>query len=313
MKKPILMALLVFINSIVLAQNSAAEKHLYKAFDAIKNNDAEAFKSLWPDKKTFSEIIISGGDFDARKANRIEVYNESRYYRMMGKMLEEFLDIRVMNGEVNWQDLYIRQIYFDKNAAKNSEGIVEHNGFLWLGSNGNKAKNYTLPFADLVQFKGQWYGGLFRDVKTLDGSFEDFIRSEESGEAVSAEAETVSAEAAEVAMAAADSATVVELPQLQQTVFSTIINGKKMMLNWRVNGWKEHPVYSQTTYQYQNREEQSFAEIIALEDGYVVLVEEGRQHFFRIKNTYGRLSGSWFSTKTGKEIPLIFAGTEVKK
>lgn len=313
MKPCILLILFICANTFVMAQNTTQEKHLYKAFNAIKNKDAKAFQSLWPDQKTFSEIITRSGDVDARTAGDIAVYNESRYYRMLGKMLEEFLDIRVMNNEADWQDLYIQQIYFSKKAAKNSEGIVEHSGFIWLKSNENKSKNYVLPFADLIQFSGQWYGGLFRDVKTLDGSFEDFIRLEELDEPVTVVEETVAAEAAETAIAAVDSAAaMIELPLLEQTTFSTSINGKKMILNWKVLGWKEDPVYS-PTYQYQNREEQSFAEIITLKNGYTLLIEEDRKNFFRIKNTHGSLSGSWFSTQTGKEIPLIFANTEVKK
>lgn len=310
MKKQLLLVLFILLNSVITAQNITPEKHLQKAFEAVKNNDANAFKSLWPDSKTFSKIIIDSGDFDALTADGIEVYNESRYYRMMGKMLEEFLDMRTMNNEVNWNDLYIKEIYFDKNATKNSEGIIEYSGFIWLK---NKAENYALPFVDMIQYKKQWYGGLFRDLKTFDGRFENFIQSEESQETVSPEAEAAALEAAEIAIAAAESAaSLVDLPLLEQTVFSATVNGKKMILNWKVNGWIEEPVYN-PKYQYQNKEEQSFAEIITLENGYILLVVEDRKGFFRIKNSYGSLSGFWFSTQTNKEVPVTFASTEVKK
>jgi hypothetical protein len=309
MKKYFLLALVILASTIAMAQNTASDKHLHKAFEAIKNNDAEAFKTLWPDQKTFSEIIISSGDFDALTSDRVEVYNESRYYRMMGKILEDFCEVK--NGEINWQDLYIQEIKSDHNTVRNSEGIIEYSGFIWLKSNKNKEENYVLRYVDLIQFKEQWYGGLFRDLKAFDGNFEDFTGAEELSDPIAAEAAAVALEAAE---AAVDSATtLVELPLLEEATLSTTINGKKMILNWKVNGWKEDPVYSQTTYQYQNKEEQSFDEIVALENGYVLLIEEDRKNFFRIKNTYGSLSGSWFSTQTGKEIPVIFANTEVKK
>jgi len=312
MKKHLLLVLVILVNTIAMAQNAASQKHLHKAFEAIKNNDAQAFKTLWPDQKTFSEIIISSGDFDARTSDQIEVYNESRYYRMMGKILEDFCEVK--NGEINWQDLYIQEIKSDDNKERNAEGIIEYSGFIWVKSNRNKEENYVLRYVDLIQFKEQWYGGLFRDLKAFDGNFEDFISAEELSDSTTTtttEAETVALEAA---IAAADSAaTLVELPLLEQTTFSTTINGKKMILNWKVNGWKEDPVYDQTTYQYQNKEEQSFAEIVALENGYVLLIEEDRKSFFRIKNTYGSLSGFWFSTQTEKEIPVIFANAEVKK
>ena len=313
MKKNLLLALL-FFNIVTMAQNTASEKHLYKAFDAIKNNDAEAFKTLWPDQKTFSEIIISSGDFDARNSDKIEVYNESRYYRMMGKMLEMFLEGNVKDSEINWQDLYIKEINLEKSKNKNSEGIYEYDGYIWLKSNKNKKENFALRFVDLIQFKERWYGGLFRDLNAFDGSFEDYIRLQESGELATDAEEMAVSEATVTAVEAAESAvSVVELPLLEKTTFSATINGKKMILNWKVLGWKEDPEYGQTTYQYQNKEEQSFAEIVALENGYILLIEEDRKHFFRIKNTYGSLSGSWFSTQTGKEIPVVFASTEVKK
>lgn len=292
-----------------MAQNAAPEKHLRKAFEAIKNSDANAFKTLWPDQKTFSEIRISSGDFDARSSALIEVYNESRYYKMMGKILEDFCDVK--NGEINWQDLYIQEIKSDNNKAKNFEGIIEYSGFIWVKSNKNKEENYVLRYVDLIQFKEQWYGGLFKDLQAFDGNFEDFVTAEEPGDPIAAEAATVAVEAA--AAAADSAAALVELPLLEQTTFSTTINGRKMMLNWKVNGWKEDPSYDQTTYQYQNNEEQSFAEIVTLENGYVLLIEEDRKNFFRIKNTYGSLSGFWFSTQVGKEIPVTFANTEAKK
>lgn len=314
MKKHLLLVLIIFANTIVIAQNTPQEKHLHKAFDAIKNNDAEAFKLLWPDHKTFSKIIISSGDFDAETSNNIEVYNESRYYRMIGKMLEEFLEIQATNNEVNWKDLYIKQIYFDKNATKNSDGIIEYSGYIWLKSTIDKTKNYSLTFVDLIEFKKQWYGSLFHDVKIFEGGFDEFIHSQEMDDEVSYAEEAVAEAATEIAMAATDSlATMVDLPVLEQGVFSATINNKKMILNWRVNGWEDDRIYNQITYQYQNREEQSFAEIIELENGYLLLIEEDLKSFFRIKNTYGSLNGTWFSTQTGKEIPLIFASTEVKK
>lgn len=86
-----------------------------------------------------------------------------------------------------------------------------------------------------------------------------------------------------------------------------------MILNWKVNGWEDDKIYDQTTYQYQNQEEQSFAEIVVLDNGYILMIEENRKNFFRIKNTYGSLSGTYFSTQSGKEIPVVFASTEVKK
>ncbi|MCS4226470.1 hypothetical protein [Sphingobacterium sp. BIGb0165] len=309
MKKYLLLVLVMLVNTIAMAQNTAPEKHLHKAFEAIKNRDAKAFKTLWPDQQTFSEISISTGDFDARTSDLVEVYNESRYYKMMGKILEDFCEVK--NGEINWQDLYIQEIKSDNNKAKNSEGIIEYSGFIWVKSNRDKAENYVLRYVDLIQFKEQWYGGLFRDLKAFDGNFEDFVIAEEPGDPIAAEAATVATEAVE---ASADSAAaLVELPLLEQTTFSTTINGRKMILNWKVNGWKEDPVYDQTTYQYQNKEEQSFAEIVALENGYLLFIEQDRKNFFRIKNTYGSLSGFWFSTQVGKEIPVTFASTEAKK
>lgn len=308
MKEHLLLVLVMLVNTLAMAQNNAPEQHLHKAFEAIKNRDAKAFKTLWPDQKTFSEIIISGGDFDARTSDLVEVYNESRYYKMMGKILEDFCEVK--NGEINWQDLYIQEIKSDSNKAQNSEGIIEYSGFIWVKSNRNKAENYALRYVDLIQFKEQWYGGLFRDLKAFDGNFEDFVTAEEPGDPIAAEAATVALEAT----AAVDSAaSLAELPVLEQTTFSTTINGRKMILNWQVNGWKEDPSYDQTTYQYQNNEEQSFAEVVALENGYVLLIEQDRKNFFRVKNTYGSLSGFWFSTQIGKEIPVTFASTEAKK
>jgi len=309
MKKHLLLVLVMLVNTLAMAQNTASEKHLYKAFEAIKNRDAKAFKTLWPDQKTFSEIMIGSDDFDARTSDLAEVYNESRYYKMMGEMLEDFCDVN--NREINWQDLYIQEIKSDNNKAENSEGIIEYSGFIWVKSNRNKEENYVLRYVDLIQFKEQWYGGLFRDLKTFDGNFEDFVSAEEPGDPIAAEAATVALE--ETAAAADSAATLVELPLLEQTTFSTTIHGRKMILNWKVNGWKEDPLYDQTTYQYQNNEEQSFAEIVALENGYVLFIEEDRKNFFRIKNTYGSLSGFWFSTQVGKEIPVTFANTEAKK
>lgn len=309
MKKHLLLVLVMLVNTLAMAQNTASEKHLYKAFEAIKNRDAKAFKTLWPDQKTFSEIMIGSDDFDARTSDLAEVYNESRYYKMMGEMLEDFCDVN--NREINWQDLYIQEIKSDNNKAENSEGIIEYSGFIWVKSNRNKEENYVLRYVDLIQFKEQWYGGLFRDLKTFDGNFEDFVSAEEPGDPIAAEAATVALE--ETAAAADSAATLVELPLLEQTTFSTTIHGRKMILNWKVNGWKEDPLYDQTTYQYQNNEEQSFAEIVTLENGYVLLIEENRKNFFRIKNTYGSLSGFWFSTQVGKEIPVTFANTEAKK
>lgn len=309
MKKHLLLVLVMLVNTIAMAQNAASEKHLHKAFEAIKNSDAKAYKTLWPDQKTFSEIMISSGHFDARTSGPIELYNESRYYKMMGKILEDFYDVK--NGEINWQDLYIQEIKSNNNQTENSEGIIEYSGFIWVKSNRNKAENYVLRYVDLIQFKEQWYGGLFKDLKAFDGNFEDFVTAEEPGDPIAAEEATVAVEAAAAAVDSA--ASLVELPLLEQATFSTTINGRKMMLNWKVNGWKEDPSYNQTTYQYQNNEEQSFAEIVALENGYVLLIEEDRKNFFRIKNTYGSLSGFWFSTQVGKEIPVTFANTEVKK
>jgi len=299
----------MLVNTIAMAQNAASEKHLHKAFEAIKNRDAKTFKTLWPDQKTFSEIIISSGDFDASTSDLVEVYNESRYYKMMGKILEDFCEVK--NGEINWQDLYIQEIKSDNNKAENSEGIIEYSGFIWVKSNRNKEENYALRYVDLIQFKEQWYGGLFKDLKAFDGKFEDFVAAEEPGDPIAAEAAIVALEA--TAAAADSAATLAELPLLEQTTFSTTINGRKMILNWKVNGWKEDPVYDQTTYQYQNKEEQSFAEIVTLENGYLLFIEEDRKNFFRIKNTYGSLSGFWFSTQVGKEIPVTFASTEAKK
>lgn len=312
MKKHLLLVLVMLVNTLAMAQNAAAEKHLHKAFEAIKNRDAKAFKTLWPDQKTFSEIIISSGDFDARTSDLAEVYNESRYYKMMGKILEDFCEVK--NGEINWQDLYIQEIKSNNNNAENYEGIMEYSGFIWVKSNRNKEENYVLRYVDLIQFKEQWYGGLFKDLKAFDGNFEDFVAAEEPGEPIAAEAAEAATAASEAVEAAVDSAAaIVELPLLEQTTFSTTINGRKMILNWKVNGWKEDPSYDQTTYQYQNKEEQSFAEIVALENGYVLFIEEDRKNFFRIKNTYGSLSGFWFSTQVGKEIPVTFASTEAKK
>ncbi|RKO68937.1 hypothetical protein D7322_24405 [Sphingobacterium puteale] len=99
MEKHLLLVLVMLVNTLAMAQNAAAEKHLHKAFEAIKNRDAKAFKTLWPDQKTFSEIIISSGDFDAHTSDLVEVYNESRYYKMMGKILEDFCEVK--NGEIN--------------------------------------------------------------------------------------------------------------------------------------------------------------------------------------------------------------------
>ena len=313
MKKHLLLVLVMLVNTLAMAQNATAEKHLHKAFEAIKNRDAKTFKTLWPDQKTFSEIMISSGDFDARTSDLVEVYNESRYYKMLGKILEDFCEVK--NEEINWQDLYIQEIKSDNNNAENSEGIIEYSGFIWVKSNRNKEENYVLRYVDLIQFKEQWYGGLFRDLKAFDGNFEDFVAAEELGDPIAAEAaEAAATVAAEAVEAAADSAAaLVELPVLEQTTFSTTINGRKMILNWKVNGWKEDPSYDQTTYQYQNKEEQSFAEIVALENGYLLFIEEDRKNFFRIKNTYGSLSGFWFSTQVGKEIPVTFASTEAKK
>ena len=313
MKKHLILALF-FLNIVAIAQNTASEKHLYKAFNAIKNNDAEVFKTLWPDQKTFSEIIISSGDFDARNSDKIEVYNESRYYRMMGKMLEMFLEGNAKDSEINWQDLYIKEINLEKSKNKNSEGIFEYDGYIWLKSTKNKKENLALRYVDLIQFKERWYGGLFKDLEAFDGNFEEYIQYEKSGESAADALDEAASEATETAISAAESAaSVVELPLLEKTTFSATINGKKMILNWKVLGWKEDPEYGQTTYQYQNKEEQSFAEIVALENGYILLIEEDRKHFFRIKNTYGSLTGFWFSTQTGKEIPVTFASTEVKK
>ena len=171
-----------------------------------------------------------------------------------------------------------------------------------------------MRYVDLIQFKERWYGGLFKDLEAFDGNFEEYIQYEKSGESAADALDEAASEATETAISAAESAaSVVELPLLEKTTFSATINGKKMILNWKVLGWKEDPEYGQTTYQYQNKEEQSFAEIVALENGYILLIEEDRKHFFRIKNTYGSLTGFWFSTQTGKEIPVTFASTEVKK
>lgn len=315
MKKSILF-LFLFLNGIMtMAQNTPAEKHLYKAFDAVKNKDAKAYKLLWPDQKTLSEIMISSSDFNTEQADDTEVFMEIQYHRMMGKLLENFMEIKTMNTEVNWKDLYIEKVHIDKNASQNSEGIIEYDGVFWLKSHKNKNKNYALSFTDLIEFKGQWYGAVLQNVIAFENRFEDFILNEEDATKNPDFEEEIAYEAAtEAAISAAESAaTIVDLPVLEQTIFSTTINSKKMILNWKVNGWEDDKIYDQTTYQYQNQEEQSFAEIVVLDNGYILMIEENRKNFFRIKNTYGSLSGTYFSTQSGKEIPVVFASTEVKK
>ncbi|ULT23618.1 hypothetical protein KUH03_31285 [Sphingobacterium sp. E70] len=51
----------MLVNTLAMAQNAAAEKHLHKAFEAIKNRDAKAFKTLWPDQKHFPKSLSAVG------------------------------------------------------------------------------------------------------------------------------------------------------------------------------------------------------------------------------------------------------------
>lgn len=313
MKRTALLALLILASLFAFAQNTPAEKHLYKAFDAIKNNDVEGFKSLWPDKSTLSEIYQAAKSTSVKDVRDVDVYYESNYYSMLGKLLMEFLDTKYMNKDVKWDDLYIQQVHIAENEGRNEEGWAERSGYLWLKSNKDKKKGYVLPFADLLEFKGRWYGTIFRDVQTLDGSFDDFISKEEADVVPAVGEDTAAAVAAKAAAAAldaiADSLTANEtasLPLLEQSTFSTSVNGKKMLLNWVVTGWQNDRYYNSSSYQYQDEDAHFFAEVVTLENGYVLLVDEDRKNFIRVENRDGNLIGNLFSTQSGKDMPLIF-------
>lgn len=301
--KYLLSALLLLFGARSFAQHASIEGQVTKGFESIKNNDAQLYKSLWPSGGLFCAIFLKAGRELPEGTGSL--YCESRYYGLLADVLGEFVAERNNNPNVDWADLYIQKIDTKDEIAFVMDELPKWGGYIWLKSRKNAHTNYIYEFTNLVFYEGHWYGGLYKGLRNFEGSFEEAKK----------ESRPIYYRTSQ--QAALDSAAIAASEMLyrviEQGTYSTMVNGKQVLLSWTVTGYTNDGNYNETTYRYSGKDQESFDQIINLSAGYFLLLEADGKSYFRLKKTLNGFTGVHFAAGTGKEVPVNFISTEVKK